>query len=137
MFDGEGTLGEVKARRAIKDLTELGIAIPKPVRDKVIQLEALAAAEPNHPAEHRLVAAIINGHPDEITAAAIESVTFEARRTAHAQARLQVARDISAALRTHSGPVLTALTKLAEQAAENITAAKQLDGNTVDSLVLA
>lgn len=129
-------LAEVKARRAIRELTALGIDTPKPVQDRLDQLDTLAAAAPKHPGDHELIEATIAGDHERITAAATELATHEHRQRAHAAAMQRAGAAVSEALRTHRKPVITALTKQAQQAADRITAARQLGNVTIEQLVL-
>lgn len=129
-------LAEVKARRAIRELTALGIDTPQPVQERLDQLDALAAAAPKHPGDNELIEATLAGDPDRITAAAIELSTHEHRQRAHAAAIQRAGAAVSAALRANREPIITSLTQQAQQAADRVTAARQLGNVTIEDLVL-
>lgn len=136
-FDTEGSaLAAVQARRAIRELAGLKIDVPKPVTDKLDQLDVLTAAAPKAPSNDELIQATVAGDQPRIAAAAAELVSFDVRRQAHAQAVQRAGQTVLDALRANRRPVIKALTAQAEQAAEKIAAARQLGNVTVESLVL-
>lgn len=134
-FNNEG-VGAIKARRAIHELTGFGIDTPAPVQDRLDRLDALAAAAPKHPGDQKLIDATLDGDPDRITAAATELATHEHRQRAHAAAMHRAGMAVTEALRAHRKPIITKLTEQAKQAADRITAARQLN-STVEALVIA
>ncbi|ORV44540.1 hypothetical protein AWC02_14940 [Mycolicibacter engbaekii] len=136
MFNRDA-LAEVKARRAIRELTALNISVPQPVKDQLDQLDTLAAAAPKHPGDQALIEATIAGDPDQIMKEAIALATHEHRQRAHAAAVQRAGAAVSAALRANRKPIVDALTEQAQQAANRVAAARNLGDTTVESLVLA